>query len=119
MAGPTSSPPTGIDAGATSSSWPRPWFDDPAITTALAAGRSHVGRSQPQTHAIAGASESGTSEAVLARIHAPVGLDLGGHTPPSIALGILAEIVSERQAGTSGRLTLRARLVSLLKHALY
>jgi len=32
----------------------------------------------------------------MARIHAPVGLDLGDHTPADIALGILAEIVSER-----------------------
>lgn len=35
----------------------------------------------------------------MARIHAPVGLDLGGHTPAAIALSIAAEL----QAAVSGR----------------
>jgi len=33
------------------------------------------------------------SEAQLARIHAPVGLDLGAQTPEEIALAIMAEVV--------------------------
>ena len=44
-----------------------------------------------------------SAEADLDRIHAPVGLDLGGHTPADIALGILAEIVAERHGGHRSR----------------
>ncbi len=82
-----------------------PRFDDPAITTALRRGAKYVGAlGSRRTHAERRERlrEAGTSEADLARIHAPVGLDLGGHTPADIALGILAEIVSERQAGRRG-----------------
>ena len=38
----------------------------------------------------------GYGEADLRRIHAPIGLHLGGATPPEIALAILAEIVAVR-----------------------
>ena len=82
-----------------------PKFDDPAITTALRRGARYVGAlGSRRTHAerLDRLREAGTSEADQARIHAPVGLDLGGHTPADIALGILAEIVSERHAGHRG-----------------
>ena len=36
----------------------------------------------------------------LARVHAPIGLDLGGHSPAEIALSILAEIVQVRYGGS-------------------
>ena len=51
--------------------------------------------------------EQGADEARIAAIHAPVGLDLGGRTPPEIALSVLAEITQLRYQG-SGR-PLRAR----------
>jgi len=44
----------------------------------------------------------GFSEAQLARVRAPVGLDLGGREPGEIALAILAEIEAVRHGG-SGR----------------
>ncbi len=44
----------------------------------------------------------GTREADLARVRAPVGLDLGGREPAEIALAILAEIETIRHGG-SGR----------------
>lgn len=40
--------------------------------------------------------EEGVSEDLLARIHCPIGLDLGARTAPEIALAILAEILAER-----------------------
>ena len=39
---------------------------------------------------------SGTSEADVARIHGPVGLDLGGRTPAETALAICAEVLAVR-----------------------
>lgn len=96
----------GIDAGAHVVVLAHdPKFDDPAITTALRRGARYVGAlGSRRTHAERRERlrEAGTSEADLARIHAPVGLDLGGHTPADIALGILAEVVSERHAGRRG-----------------
>ena len=41
----------------------------------------------------------GVSEEVLAHIHAPIGLDLGGPTPEEIAVSILAEIIAVRRGG--------------------
>jgi xanthine dehydrogenase accessory factor len=40
----------------------------------------------------------GVSEASLARLRAPAGLDIGARTPAEIAISILAEIISLRQA---------------------
>ncbi len=43
---------------------------------------------------------SGVPDEQLARVRAPVGLDLGGRSPEEIALAILAEIVQVRYGGT-------------------
>jgi xanthine dehydrogenase accessory factor len=74
-------------------------FDDPAIVVALRRGARYVGAlGSRRTHAarMVRLRESGIGEADLARIHGPIGLDLGGDTPVEIALAILAEIVAER-----------------------
>jgi xanthine dehydrogenase accessory factor len=42
--------------------------------------------------------ERGLADALIARLHAPVGLKLGGKNPPEIALAILAEIVQTQYA---------------------
>ena len=44
-------------------------------------------------------------EAMLARLHAPIGLDLGGSTPETVALAILAEL----QCVRTGRLPIHLR----------
>ncbi|MDF9773163.1 xanthine/CO dehydrogenase XdhC/CoxF family maturation factor [Pseudomonas baetica] len=36
----------------------------------------------------------GLSDHEIARLHGPVGLHIGSHTPPEIALSLMAEIVS-------------------------
>jgi xanthine dehydrogenase accessory factor len=41
-------------------------------------------------------SQLGLSEAQIRRLHAPVGLALGCHAPPEIAIAILAELIVER-----------------------
>lgn len=50
----------------------------------------------------------GVSEERLARVHAPIGLDLGGRSPAEIALAILAEVVQVRYGGTGTPRALRA-----------
>jgi len=40
--------------------------------------------------------EEGFTDEELARVHTPIGLDLGGKSPPEVALSILAEIVAVR-----------------------
>jgi len=44
--------------------------------------------------------EEGVSAEKLARVRAPIGLDLGGSTPEEIALCIMAEIIKLRHGGT-------------------
>lgn len=44
--------------------------------------------------------EEGVSDARIAAIRAPVGLDLGGRTPAEIALSVMAEITQVRYHGT-------------------
>jgi xanthine dehydrogenase accessory factor len=52
--------------------------------------------------------EAGVRETELARLHGPIGLDLGGRAPAETALAILAEIVAERYGGTGEPLIERA-----------
>ena len=49
--------------------------------------------------------DSGASEARLAKVHAPVGLDIGAVTPEEVALAIMAEIVTIRRGGKGGSLS--------------
>ncbi|CAM5254278.1 XdhC/CoxI family protein OS=Streptomyces alboniger OX=132473 GN=CP975_02190 PE=4 SV=1 [Streptomyces alboniger] len=49
--------------------------------------------------------EVGVTEEELARLHSPIGLDLGARTPEETALSIAAEIVAARQGGTGRPLT--------------
>ncbi len=52
---------------------------------------------------------AGVPEATLARIHAPIGLDIGADTPGEIAVAIAAEIVNVRRGGRAGSLADRLR----------
>jgi xanthine dehydrogenase accessory factor len=45
------------------------------------------------------------SDEQLARVRAPVGLDIGAVTPEEVALSILSEIVAERRGGKGGSLS--------------
>jgi xanthine dehydrogenase accessory factor len=42
----------------------------------------------------------GVSEADLARVHAPIGLDIGAETPDEIAVSVVAEIIAVRHGIT-------------------
>jgi xanthine dehydrogenase accessory factor len=44
----------------------------------------------------------GTSEADIARVHRPIGLNIGSHTPPEIALATLAGLLADRNGRPGG-----------------
>jgi xanthine dehydrogenase accessory factor len=74
-----------------------PKIDDPALHAALRAECFYIGAlGSKKTHArrIERLAEAGFGEADLARIHAPIGLDIGAVSPAEIALSILGEIVA-------------------------
>jgi xanthine dehydrogenase accessory factor len=76
-----------------------PKFDLPALTSALRAGVRYIGiLGSRKTHERRRVElrERGLTDADLARIRAPIGLDLGGRSPEEVALAILAEILAVR-----------------------
>ena len=74
-----------------------PKLDDLALLEALRSDAFYVGalgsRLNQQRRKDRLAQHFGLSESELARLHGPVGLDLGGKTPAEIAIAIVAEMV--------------------------
>jgi xanthine dehydrogenase accessory factor len=59
--------------------------------------------------------EAGTPRDVLARIRAPIGLEIGAETPAEIAVSIAAEIIAVRRgAETAGSIGERERVLERL-----
>jgi len=56
------------------------------------------------------AKENGYDVAKLHHVHAPIGLDIGAHTPAEIAVAIMAEIINVRRGGRAASLALGERL---------
>jgi xanthine dehydrogenase accessory factor len=74
-----------------------PKLDDPALRVALASPAFYVGAlgsKRTQAQRAARLAEAGLAPEQLARIHGPVGLDIGARTSAEIAVAILAEVVS-------------------------
>ncbi len=72
-----------------------PKLDDPAISAALGAPVFYLGcLGSSRTHAkrVERLSAAGFSSEEIARIHAPVGADIGATSPAEIAISILAQI---------------------------
>jgi len=72
-----------------------PKLDDPALVAALASPVFYIGAlGSRRTHdkRTARLAEQGAGDQI-SRIHAPVGLDLGGRSPAEIAVAILAQII--------------------------
>jgi xanthine dehydrogenase accessory factor len=82
-------------------------IDIPALHTALGMNVGFVGamgaRSTVAQRAVA-LRERGVPDADLARLHSPLGLDLGGSTPEDAAVAAVAEIIASRYAGTGAPL---------------
>lgn len=76
-----------------------PKLDDPALMVALPSPAEYVGAlGSPKTHAqrVQRLLANGLTQEQIDRLHAPIGLNIGGHTPAEIALSIMAEIVAVR-----------------------
>lgn len=74
-----------------------PKIDDPGLEAALRSECFYIGAlGSRKTHGrrVERLAQAGFDEAALARIHAPIGLDIGAVSPAEIALAILGEIVS-------------------------
>ena len=77
-------------------------LDNPALKVALEHPVRYVGAlGSRKTHArrVAALRAMGVAEDAIARIHAPIGRDIGARTPEEIAVAIMAEIVAARRGG--------------------
>ena len=73
-----------------------PKLDDPALHIALKSDGFYIGAlGSTRTHAkrVERLKEAGFTDADIARINGPVGLDIGAATPAEIAVSILAQMV--------------------------
>jgi len=80
-----------------------PKLDDPALDAALKSDAFYVGAlGSRKTHQarLQRLTALGHDETALARIHGPVGLDIGALSPAEIALSIMGQITAVRRGGT-------------------
>ncbi len=78
-----------------------PKFDVPALEAGLRSPVGYIGllgsnTTQAKRHTAL--RDRGMDDQDLARIHGPIGLDLGGRRPPEIAVAILAEVITVQNA---------------------
>ncbi len=81
-----------------------PKLDDPALIHTLAADVPYVGAiGSRRTHAkrVERLLEAGLTREQLARIHAPIGLDIQAQNPEEIALAIMAEVIAAKNGVTT------------------
>lgn len=74
-------------------------LDDPALKVALPSPARYIGAlgsTKTHTKRLERLRAEGMPEEQLARLHAPIGLPIGGRTPEEIAVSIIAEIVAVR-----------------------
>ena len=79
-----------------------PKIDDPGLQAALASDSFYIGcLGSRRTHAARcdRLREAGFGDRDLARIHGPVGLDIGARTPAEIAVSILAQMIAVERKG--------------------
>lgn len=94
-----------------------PKFDEPALRLALRSPARYVGAIGSRKTQAARRERlrtEGFTDAELARLHGPIGLDLGGRAPAEIALAIIAEITAvrygRREAGAAGEPAAQSRI---------
>ncbi len=81
-----------------------PKIDDPALEAALASPAFYVGSlGSRRTHAarLERLAGRGVAEEALARIHAPIGLDIGARSPAEIAAAVVAQVTAVLRRGAA------------------
>lgn len=84
-----------------------PKFDYPALWAAINSPARYVGAIGSRTtnaQRYEALREMGATDEQLARIHAPIGLDIGAITPAEIALAVMSEVVANRYGKSGGSL---------------
>ncbi len=79
-----------------------PKLDDPAIVAALRSDVFYLGSlGSTRTHGkrVARLKDQGFADDDIARIHAPIGLDIGAKSPAEIAIAVMAEITQRLRQG--------------------
>jgi len=80
-----------------------PKIDDPALEIALRSDVFYIGAlGSPRTHAkrVTRLQDKGFTDEEIARIHAPVGLNIGAAGPAEIAVATLAQVTQVLRTGT-------------------
>jgi xanthine dehydrogenase accessory factor len=84
-----------------------PKFDVPLLEVALRIPLAYIGAMgsrRTNDDRLKRLREAGLSEEQLARLHSPIGLDVGGRTPEETAVSVAAEIIAARWGGTGTQL---------------
>ena len=84
-----------------------PKFDEPAINAALATDAGYIGAIGSRKTSAERRERllsAGVNAEQVDRIHAPIGLDIGGRSPEEMAISILGEIIAERNGRSGGSL---------------
>ncbi|GIT85370.1 XdhC family protein [Roseobacter sp. OBYS 0001] len=79
-----------------------PKLDDPALHLALKSPCFYIGAlGSKRTHAarVGRLQDAGFTQPEIARVHGPIGLDIGASGPPEIAVSILAEMTKKLRRG--------------------
>jgi xanthine dehydrogenase accessory factor len=83
-------------------------FDVPVMEVALKTQAGYIGAMgsrKTQANRFAELRAKGYTDDQLARISAPIGLDIGARTPEETAISIAGEIIAQRAGRSGGRLT--------------
>jgi len=71
-----------------------------------------IGSRRKRDTIFASLRQEGVSDDILARVHCPIGLEIGAQTPEEIAVSILAELISVRNLGKNKAENLHRKVVS-------
>ena len=88
-----------------------PKFETPALNIALRSRAAYIGAigsRKTSAERKERLRQSGFSDEQIARIHGPVGLDIGAKSPAEIAISILAEIIAVRDGRVQRRIPSRS-----------
>lgn len=80
--------------------------DQSALLAALPSQAGYVGLLGARARLperLARLREQGMSEAAISRLHAPIGLDIGGKAPWEVAISVIGEIIALRQTRSQAR----------------